>query len=313
MNEVSKIQYVELTESNFHFVIPLFKASYNRSISLDKLKKKYHFPGFHTKYLGVYLFNNEEAIGFTGLIPCPVAYKGESAWAAQFVDTMIIPSWRGKNLFADMLHKLKDLAAKNGFVFCFVFANQRSAHPTLHKANWILVKRMIGFEIKNRSMVLPKLARIFRNNSYYLRWTKFLLKQLIVPYTKDAFSQSNESLHLVHDQRFIEHKQSPNHFIINISNVIYWIRIGAKFLEVGFVQDTNEAFLLESTAILVKISKLLLLEGVLFEVTEESSLAICLMKKYNHFESWPVLYTDIRSEFPIDTFQLQYADVDSFW
>lgn len=313
MTNKSRIEcsYIPLTETNLHWFIPLYKAAFQKDVTLDEVKKKYDFSLMNKPYLGLFACYDNKPIGFIGICYYLSQYNGTIELASNFTDSMVHPDFQGKNIYVPLLDKLKEVAKENGICFSLGFPNDNSFYPVVHKGKWLIAINMIGFIVKAKSLPVAKVVRKMGLEKRYLRWCKQKLKRLVVDYNPDAFKENVSSFHIVHDQNFFLYKQTPAHFLLKIEDAYVWIKIDGK-LSVGFIGELEEQQMLKVINKLIKIAKSLFLDKIVLQFTKNTVQDKILRKHFEWFESWPVLYSNQQSMFPYEKMQLQYCDVDSF-
>lgn len=305
------ITYLPLSEDNLHWFIPLFKLAFNKDISLVDLKKKYDFSLWNKPYLGLFAMHNETPIGFIGICYYRAQYLDEIEWASNFTDSMIHPDYQRFGIYVKLLSKVEEVAKENGICFSLGFPNDNSFYPVVHKGMWNFKNRMVGYKIKVNTLPLYKIFKKMGARETYLNWASNKLKGITCSFQQEAFIESNERPHIIHDELFFNYKNTKAHFLLKIDGKFVWVKLGDQ-LSVGFVSELTETEMLEIVHQLQLIAKKLFINLIIFQFTKGSIQEEHMTKHFHGFDSWPILFTNQQSRFPIERLKLQYCDIDSF-
>jgi GNAT superfamily N-acetyltransferase len=305
------INYVPLSEDNLNWFIPLFKKAFNRDISLPDLKKKYDFSDWNKPYLGLFAMHNERPIGFIGICYYRAQYLDKMEWASNFTDSMIHPDYQRFGIYIKLLAKVEELVKENGICFSLGFPNDNSFYPVVNKGMWNYKNRMIGYKFKVNTLPLYKILKKLGAKSVYFKWATNKMKSTACDFQEEAFKEANNKPHIIHDEPFFKYKNSRAHLLLKIDGKFVWIKLGEQ-LSVGFIAELSESEMLRIVQQIKLIAKKLFINEVIFQFTKNSVQERILSKHYQGFDSWPILFTNQQSQFPIEQLQLQYCDIDSF-
>ena len=104
-----------------------------RSLSYDRWR---FFSGPYGISPSVLAMDGGRAAGFYTVWPVKVRLGNETVMAAQSMDTMTHPDYRGRGVFVQLAQACYDLAASRGFEVLYGFPNQNSYPGFIRRLNW---------------------------------------------------------------------------------------------------------------------------------------------------------------------------------
>lgn len=312
MADISSYDFIPLSEDNVHHLISLYRDVFHQSHSIDKIKKKFFSPHLKIKALGYFAFYKGKAVSFHVAIPIQIKYNNKIELAAQYGDSMTLPSHSGKGLFTKLGELTNELLIQNDIKFAWAFLNQNSEYPYLNKLNWTAKIRMQYFIIKTGAF--PTEA-ILRKTKLFHQYHQNLIQQKLTPLILEK--QEFSSIHFDKygstnkDKDFYLYKSYTTNYLIMLNNVKVWIKPLGGLL-IGDMETTNEKSFFKTIHELKKLACSLGLNKLVFQASPETTLYQMLSKKYEANNSWLIAYKNFNSNFPLDKLQFTYGDLDTF-
>ena len=290
----------------------LYKAVYGKSISAEIVLKKFDTTYLIEGHFGYFAYDNKKPIAFYGVVPTLMKYKNQTEIAAQSVNTMTHPDYTGKGLFTELAKLTYVKAAKAGITFIWGFPNQNSAYGFLNKLGWSSNENMIGFKIKISELGIQKKIQKFPLINTIHR---FYLKKVFSKYITSQFP--NENFHEHHvtvskTKEYFSYKAYSDNFVIKIDNCIFWVKI-KNSLEIGDIDAPTKTDFHKALNKLKRICKKTRISEILFQVSPDTEYWQWMEnEKTEKFDSWPICYKNLASDFPLENLKFTLGDIDIF-
>lgn len=316
MTDTDKQSYsvVRLNKENLSDLARLHLAVYGKAVSPDFFPKKYTTAFTGVEYVGVIAYNDQqEPVGFYGVIPCFVNYNGKKYLAAQSADTMTHPKHRYKGLFVDLSNQTFALCRDSGIHLVFGFPNQHSYHGAVNKLGWQQTDTMSFFIIPVNASLLARLGNRygFLQKTYkaYCRW---VLKNFIL----DEKGVQNSSISdgyggVCRDGDYLEYKTYSPTMVINISGVKVWLSL-RHYLMIGDMEGVTDANFSEVMNGLKRIASRFGKTQIQFHCSTGTRLHDLFASHFPVQPSYPVLFQDFGSPVPKEKIKFTFADIDIF-
>ena len=208
---------IRLTKSNLKDLARLHSEVYSCPVDLSYFEKKYNTAFTGHEYVGLLAYNqNNDPVGYYGVLPCFIEYKGQKILAAQSADTMTHPQHRFKGMFVDLSLKTFELCRQLGIKLVYGFPNQNSYHGAVNRIGWKSTGQMDCFSIPINALPLQKLAgKSALFNRIYSRFAETKMNQLSTPENGFASSAITDGFAAVHrDPSFLlSHVLAPPNLI----------------------------------------------------------------------------------------------------
>lgn len=309
MKPLEHITYELLHENNTHWLVPLFKASYHKTMRVDDWKRKYGFSGMDKPMLGLFVKCENIPVGFVGILSSQIKYRGKQEWMAELVDVMIHPDYRGRNLFTELLGRSETLCKEMGYTAMYCFPNQNSFHAIVNKLNWETPTRIVGYRIPLGSKWKSLLAKGMRKFGLAIQPNSKTNNQ--IPFNEQVFFDDDRHPTIVHDVVFFNYKNSKNHHLLKLTHGYAWVKAGS-YLSVGHIHSFNDNRFKEDLEELVRLVKKWGYHEAIIQLDVNNWRNAHLTNLFPSFESWKVAFKNFKSTFPMDRFQVQFCDTDSF-
>lgn len=305
--------YKRLEENNLVDLQTVFKNVFKKSLTITYIKEKYDNTLYDGKYLGYLAYNeNQEPIGFHGATFYQVEYQGQTITVAQGGDSMTDPRYQGRGLFTKLGEITQELAEKEGLAFIYGFPNQNSYPGYVKKLNWQFTEHMICFQIPVSSIPFEGLCRKLGLNTFYQKWVKHTLKNLLSADRLLASTVINEEYGGVkRDERFYTYKRYSSNYILSIDGCKVWVKINGAIL-VGDIEDKSVETKDQVLETLKKLAKKLGVQKIIFQASPNTHIDQYLSKLYKGESTFPVGFYDIQSPIPFQKLKFTYGDLDTF-
>jgi hypothetical protein len=310
--ESTDYQYQALTESNLHWLIPLYQKIFNKKYSLEQIRAKYqpYYTGINAQ--GHFALYDGKPVAFHGAIPVFMNYKDQIELAAQYGDAMTLKTHSGKGLFTK-LGKLTDEVLKTKNVrFVWGFPNQNSEYGYVNKLDWKGKNRMQAYILplaKISSEVISRKSKVGQKKVQKLIESKLepirVKKQGLQSVDDSNFPTVDRS------KDFYNYKQFSPNYMIRVNGVKAWIKTEGGLL-IGDMEAKDEKQFFKTIAALKELGKSLGLHKVIIQLANQSQQNKWMKKEYAAVDSWLIGYKNFNSEFPLDQLQLTYGDLDTF-
>ncbi|MDI1257438.1 MAG: GNAT family N-acetyltransferase [Flavobacterium sp.] len=306
-----KYTIVPFSEQNIaHFPV-LYRAVYGKEIALEHVTRK-----FDTKYLidgffGFFAYDGSKPIAFYGAIPVQMCYKNKTEIAAQSVNTMTHPDYRGKGLFIKLAKMTYEKMAEAGIRFVWGFPNQHSEPTFLNKLDWEYQHRLEGYVIKiQRNYIRRVLNKIPSLKTEYIDNAE----KLFLPYKTENASRpiATEAVTVFHTKEYYDYKSFSGNFAIQIEGCCFFINL-KNGCWIGSASATDEAEFRQSFQKFKKLCQKARISEIMIQ-TSPGTILSDLMKseKTFQFESWIAGYKNFNSNFPLEKLQFSLGDADVF-
>ena len=149
--------FERITKERLSHLVILYKAAFNKKISIDFLAKKFDTERLGTGYLGFLAYDeNNEPAAYYGVFPYLVRNGNMNIVTAQSGDTMTHPKHQGKGLFTTLAKMTYELAKNEGIDLVWGFPNKNSYPGFIKKLNWMDNEVLIKSKIKIRTLPVAK-------------------------------------------------------------------------------------------------------------------------------------------------------------
>lgn len=305
-----------LSEDNLNYLIKLYKACFNLSITIELLRLKYKTSYWNVQYTGFLAFSLDcnEVAAYYGVFPILGDYKNESYLIAQSGDTMTHPNHQGKGLFVSLARLTFDFCKANGIHFVFGFPNRNSYPGFVNKLNWSHYSEIHNYVIKTGALPVDKMVKKFKFLETY--YQKVVLYKLRKRLSKSRFPnslkmQNPEFGNIIHDDRFYAYKQYTTFHIIEVEGVLCSIKLDGR-LWIGDIQYCEEGKFFAVMKQLIKIGKALGCSSLQISVFQNSYYDGLLNKDYKPKYINPVCCLNLSNELDPTLFAYQGFDFDTY-
>lgn len=305
---------VPLSVENSKDLTYLYQAVFGNSITPDLINKKFNTSYLGKSHFGHLAYDKDRPIAFHGAIPVLMHYNGKDEIAAQYGDAMTLPNYTGNGLFTSLGKYTDRQLQEAGIRFVWGFPNQNSEYGYLNKLDWEYEERMIGFKVKAANFPLEKLAKkINIASTMYDRhienvFDKYKTNRPI----RGSVYQNENVVSTARNSDYYKYKAFANNFIIEVHNVLFWIKIKNGLL-IGDIQASNE---MDFDKALNQLKTIAFKNGIselIFQASPNTQIASLMASRADEqFESWVVGYKNFNSNFPLDRLKLTFGDLDTF-
>jgi len=258
---MSEYEFKELKEEFFPDLLPLFKAAYGHTPSLDELKNKYRTKLWLEENLGVVCYCDNEAVAFVGAVPCILKKGSESLKAAQIGDVMTHPGHLRYGLFHKTGKKLFDRLEMLGVDVIFGFPNLNSKPGFKKRLGWIFTDELKVSIIDVKCLpfirltsLLPFLRKpISRFQRNYFERKSIDPVPFISCLGEDFFEVRKDVDYLKYK---LKHKES---FILKLKGKVVWVKFEKMYLYVGNIESCDFATF---TSIIDELKRICLITGI---------------------------------------------------
>ncbi|MEX2234735.1 MAG: GNAT family N-acetyltransferase [Cyclobacteriaceae bacterium] len=305
---MAKYSIERLSLSNIKHLQTLYRAAFERNISLNVLIKKYNTKVFGVEFIGYLAMANDSPAAFYGVLPCHFQLKGERILAAQSGDTMTHPDHRRESLFLRLATETYSLAKKNNIQFIFGFPNQNSFRG-LVKLNWEFQQANMKL-FRFHGNLVPFAKILIKVPFIYDLYTSFFRGQTIPRNINAALYQSSDGVRK--DRLFIDYKTYSENYFIRIDGALVWIKLNGS-LKVGFAAAEEIS---TQGSFIKKLRRIAILCGCR-EVIYMTSINTPLYKMLSQYakpeDSFPIgFYRLTDRAFDFSNVQFEYCDIDIF-
>ncbi|HET7818339.1 MAG TPA: GNAT family N-acetyltransferase, partial [Bacteroidia bacterium] len=274
--------------------------------------KKYDTSFATQSYIGYIAYKNDAPAAFYGVFPCIVEYDGKKIIAAQSGDTMTHPSHQGKGLFIKLAKMTYELAKEKGIEFIFGFPNKNSYPGFVKKLNWVHTENINTYTFKIKTIPLIELAKKLKLTSLYISYALIFIRRYVSQ--KTHFNNSiinNENGGLVHDESFFNYKSYTKKFILEIEDILIWLKLDGR-LYIGDIETTSLEKFEKALKKLKIICFFIGCNKIQFNISPNTYWDKILKKKYKHQNTLPIGYYNLNSELPLEKIKFTGADFDTF-
>ncbi|AWA29504.1 hypothetical protein HYN48_05045 [Flavobacterium magnum] len=291
----------------------LYHAVYRKNIAPSFIRAKFTRPDLGDRFFGFIAYDGTVPVSFFGAVPVLIGHGTQTERAAQAVDAMTHPQYRGRGLLAELARLTHEVLEKNGFTMIFGFPNQNSEHLLLDTLHWQFSQRMSGYYFRTGSGLFSRIINEIPILKNALR--RKSAAQLLQYVTTALMPTGNDrsAVTTVRDAVHFDYKRFSGNFVIQAGGCIFWIKNGKKLVVGDFEADTSAAFQRGLSA-LKTICKKGGVSEIHFQVTAGSRKDL-LLKSFPgamQFDSWIIGYKNFNSSFPLEKLEFTLADVDIF-
>src|SRR3954463_6072457 len=160
LNIKKEYRIERLTKDKLQDVLILYRTIYRRNSEIDYWIKKYNTAYTGAEYIGYIGYSRvNEPIGYFGVIPTYIKYKGKIFLSGQAVDAMTIIDHRYKGVFVELAKNTFELCKLNGIKLLFGFPNQNSYQGLINNLGWKIAGHMQRFKIPVNTFPFASLVR----------------------------------------------------------------------------------------------------------------------------------------------------------
>ncbi|HEU5167423.1 MAG TPA: GNAT family N-acetyltransferase [Chitinophagaceae bacterium] len=302
-----------LTKDNLEDIAKLHKEVYNRVPAPDYFPKKYNTAYTGIEYTGFIAYNHEMIpVAYYGVIPCFIQYGNEIILAAQSADTMTHPLHRYKGMFMELSNMTFALCRELRIRLIFGFPNQNFYKASADKWGWQTTDTLDYFTIPVSGFPLRAVLKKLSPGKLYT--------------TNSAYSTENESVKAAgvsnsvladgfagirRDDKYLTYKTYTDTKVVLINNAKVWIRDKDTWLigDMEGINENNFGFVMER---LKKMANRSVVGQIQFHCSPGTSLHKFFSKYYEPMKSFPVIFQDFGSPFPLEKIKFTLADIDIF-
>jgi len=287
-----------VNKENLKNLVFLFKAAFNKSISIDFLNKKLNHEISGVKFLGLLSFTKSHSpAAYYGVLPIVISHNNEKILTAQSGDTMTHSDHQGKGLFIELASLTYELAKENKINLVWGFPNKNSYKGFTTKLNWVDNGPLTKFKIKVGTLPVAKSLTVIKSDAFNMIHHR--LCKLVFGSKLKAFIKTEEEGHpfVLKDQAFFDYKNYiPNRLIIGDENNKIWAKVEGS-LQIGDIHCTSEKEFIKLINSLKSKCRLLGITDIVFicntinpyynlfknleGVTLEDSLSFCYLPGWN--------------------------------
>ncbi len=305
--------FEKLGAHNLSALVFLYKEVFGNTYSLAYVQRKFDTSYLSTGPFGHIAFFENSPVAFHGAIPVKMCYREEIELAAQYGDAMTLSAHAGKGLFTKLGRLTDEQLQEAGVKFVWGFPNQNSEYGYVNKLQWQSKERMLGFRIKLRRLSIEKISKRmgFLSRKYRKR-----LAAIINPLRTNTFPRGSidksKAVTVARSSAYYQYKSFGGSICINLSGVIFWIKILGGHL-VGDVEVTDGANFQKGLAQLRALAGRLGVDQIIFQASPKTLISKSLEDIVDEvFESWMVGYKNFNSDFPLHSMKYTFGDLDTF-
>ena len=312
MANIDSYQYTQLTEENVHYLIPLFEGVFGITLTRDHLITKYFSTIEGISSQGCFALNNDNPVGFFGGFPSLVEYRGKKELAIQCGDVMTLKEHRGKGLFGELYKRVFVLFQEKGVRFMWAFLNQDSEHVFINKLNWDGKRRMKCFTIPVATLPTEKL---FRRTKVFEKQNQDRIRRKLsdsILVNKPIQSvDTTRNVGVSRNLAYFDYKSYTSNFCVDVDGTAVWIKPVGGLL-VGDMEVKSQEQVLKTVEGLKQMAQKIGVNKVIIQVSEANPIYNFLSTRNPSIDSWLIGYKNINSNFPLETLDLTYGDLDTF-
>jgi len=232
--------FERITKERLSHLVILYKAAFNKKISIDFLAKKFDTERLGTGYLGFLAYDeNNEPAAYYGVFPYLVRNGNMNIVTAQSGDTMTHPKHQGKGLFTTLAKMTYELAKNEGIDLVWGFPNKNSYPGFIKKLNWMDNEVLIKSKIKIRTLPVAKAL-----NKIKIQWFDALYASIcslvLQPKLKEFIKKENCGIPFIaKDEVFFRYKNYiKNRIVIGDGKKNLWAKVESSLL-IGDISCEN--------------------------------------------------------------------------
>ena len=183
----------------------------------------------------------------------------------------------------------------------------------MNKLQWQSKERMLGFRIKLRRLSIEKISKRlgFLSGKYQKRLAAIVNPLRVSTFPRGSIDRS-KVVTVARSSAYYRYKSFGSSVCINLSGVIFWIKISGGLL-VGDVEVTASGDFQKGLAQLRALARRLGVDQIIFQASPETLISQSLEGLVDEvFESWMVGYKDFNSDFPLQSMKYTFGDLDTF-
>jgi len=303
-----------LSASNIADLAVLNTAVYGREPTPGFFQKKYDTAYTGATHVGFIAYNLQHMpIAFYGLVPTLLWHNGSTILAAQSVDTMTHPDYRGLGLFVKLAEQTYSICEAEGIRLIFGFPNQNSFPGLANRLEWQFLEVMVRFKVPVKTRLpFEKIANKFTVlMPIYQHYQKWILKDHLVQQYGVANSVLDDGYDGVYrDAQYLKYKTFTGTSVIQIGEARLWIKL-QNGLHIGDIENIGDDF--ENTMQqLIALARKLGIGEIHFQVSPQTKLYSLFSKHYPEHPSYAIGFKDLGAGISIENIKFTFADIDIF-
>lgn len=300
------------TKENAADFCRLYKAVYGKNKSIASVIGKFSVLRPSNRLLGFLAYDEQTPVAFYGAVAVKMVFQNSVELAAQSVDTMTHPEYRGQGLFIKLASLTYQQLQEEGFSFIFGFPNQYSESGFLNKLGWQYNERMNGYSICARQFSVEKITRRI---PFIKNLHASFVNAIFAKYKTDRFPKKSIPQNYVsvdRDSDYQKYKMNPGSFVIAIDNCLFWIKLGHG-LQIGEVEAPNQMEFSNAVQKLTVLCRRCGISTIVFQLSPELPINEWIKERNaSRFDSWIVGHLNFNSTFTLERLKFTLADIDIF-
>lgn len=315
IEENPEYRFERLEPKHYKDLVYISKSAFNIDPGIDYFINKNKTGDFGETNLGFVAYHkiSNEPAAFYGVYAHPYHYQGKNYFVVQSGDTMTHSRHFGKSLFSQMAKLTYNLAASKGAKMVYGFPNKKSYPVLLNKLNFQFKGNLNVYRIKIYTLPLLKISKkvkFFKPiYNLYLR----LINRLFIKHS-NIFENTIISTNyggIPHNDKFFNYKKFSGSFVLQKGNLKCWIKPDG-FLYIGDIEKNNKISTKEIINKLKRYAFLIGADVVTFRFSPETYWDKQFSPYLKHEKGAEFGYLLFDPDFPIDSFQICEADLDTF-
>lgn len=309
MDDINKIELSFLNHNDVKELCGLYIDVFNRSVDPSYFVAKYGLD-FNVNQFSVVARQNHDIVGFFGCIEQFFAKGYKQVKMVSCGDYTLTKRLRGKNIFDQLYHKVKEKAESENLDYLYAFQSDQT-YKVAKKWGWkdeVGMKRaQIDVYPISTFQLLNKIGlSSFRLTKLENELTPFLINKFDVEFKSD-----DTYIH-EYDEQFFNLKEFAKHYWVEIAGCVLALKYEYR-ITVGFIQFSSDANVLKMLAFLKKVARKCLIHEIVFHVQENSSEAQRLAQFMPLKKSFQVSSFKLNERAPsFSEVKLNFMDMDIF-
>ncbi len=219
-------------------LVALYAASFNETISTDKLARKFATEPFGVAYVGYLAVSDTgQAAAFYGVFPAPMQIGTHQFIGAQSGDTMTHPDHRKQGLFVRLARATFALARELGIELIYGFPNQNSLPGFKRHLDWSFPPPMQGGELRAQQSWLTRTRLRLQSSRARSARIADRLNQIAIDTENITFHEGLDGV--VHNHEYLAYKHlNSDSVVVETDRLRAWLVPGTR-LDVGALQLTQ--------------------------------------------------------------------------
>lgn len=303
----------QLSAHNVDDLYLLYESVYGRQRQPGYYHKKYDTTYTGHSYVCYLAYNSDRMpIAFFGIIPCYLRRGNDRILAAQTMDAMTDPGYRGQGIYKELIEHSFRLCRQQGIRLLFSFPNQNSG-PGLLKSGGVQFGNLEYFSLQTRKFSWEDACAKFRCSAALYQWyCSRVLRKYSIPENGLPNELIAEGFTGVdRDKAYLEYRTYNTTRVLLIGRSKVWVKIknGLAVGDISLEQDSDFEALIDS---LLMLCRKLGLKGLSFQTSSGTRLHRQFVSRYTSNPSFPIIFHDFGLDYPLDNIKFTFADVDIF-